>query len=194
MRKLILPLVTVGLCLGMAGCIQQPYSNPYTSSYSSQPKKMYEEINYVLDTSKSSYSDKTVDVSITPQKKDDNYKYFTLTIVNKSKNDLKLSWNESYFLENDTANGGFMFDGVQYANRDAPKQDLLILPNTTITKDIYPTAKVGYLSYNRLAVNMGLPTGWVHYVLKDGVFGAYLKITGKKYDNNIKVVIGMSSN
>lgn len=194
MRKLILPLVAFGLCLGMAGCIQQPYSNPYTSSYSSQPTKMYEEINYVIDTSKSSYSDKTVDVSITPQKRDDNYKYFTLTITNKSKNDLKLSWNESYFLENDAANGGFMFDGVQYVNRDAPKQDLLILPNTTISKDIYPTAKVGYISYDRLAVSMGLPTGWVHYVLKDGVFGAYLKITGKKYDNSIKVVIGISSN
>lgn len=139
--------------------------------------------------SKSLYSDKIVEIYLKPTEYAGYFKSFNLTIINKSSKSLKILWNDSYFIENGVANGGFMFEGIRYIDRNAPKQNLMILANTTSTKEIFPCEKVINMGYDRLASNMGLPTGWQHGIMKNGTFGALLKIVGNKYNKEIKLTV-----
>lgn len=174
------------LIFSVFGC--QPYA-PYgqggAPTYYSQP-------SYTAVPSEATYADKNIDVTLTPVLSDGKYQSFAIKIVNKTASNLKISWNDAYFVENGTANGGFMFEGVQYINRNAPKQDWMIFPKSTAEKTVYPNEKVVNLGYDRLAAQMGLPTGWAHGVLKDGEFGAYLKISGKGFTKEVKLIVNIS--
>lgn len=182
-------IILSALFMACIGC--QGYYDPYAPAAKSQA---YAQKTYTVDVNDSHYSDKYVDITITPHQLDYHYKYFALTIVNKTNSDIKVSWNDTYFIENGNANGGFMFDGIQYMNRNSPKQDWLIFKNTSASKDIYPCAKVVNFGYDRTAVQMGLPTGWGHGVMKNGTFGAYIKVSGDKFSENVKVTATIREN
>lgn len=182
--------IWAGIVLVMSGCAPYGYSPGYVSpSYSNQ--SVYQQTEYKVTPDKATYTDKIFDVELTPLKEDEHYRGFTVTIKNKTNNDLKLVWNDTYFLENDSARGGFMFEGVVYSKRTEPKQDLLILPNSSSSLDIFPNDKVMYITPDQTAMSMGLPSGWVHAVMKDGTFGAYLMITGKGFEKRVKLVVGI---
>lgn len=155
MKKLFLLLMAVA-CLGLAGCFRAP--------------------TFTVDTSKSTYNDDTVFVSIEPIQAGYFYNSFLLEITNKTEKPLKLSWNNSYFIDNGEAKGGFMFEGVMYIKRDDPKQDLLILPKSTVSKYIYPSVNI--TSYSGM---------WFHQKI-NGECGAYLSITGENYKQDITLL------
>ena len=184
--KILFLSVFFVFCVGCQG-----YYDPYAPATKSQA---YRQKTYSVDITGSNYSDKYVDITLTPHQQDYSYKYFTLNVVNKTNHDIKISWNDTYFIENDNANGGFMFEGVQYMNRNAPKQDWLIFKNTSASKDIYPCAKVVNFGYDRTAAQMGLPTGWGHGIMTNGIFGAYIKVNGEKFSENVKVTATIKEN
>ena len=156
MKKLFLLLMAVA-CLGLAGCFHAP--------------------TFTVNTSKSTYNDDTVFVSIEPIQEGYFYKSFLLEITNKTEEALKLSWDNSYFIDNGEAKGSFMFEGVMYIKRDEPKQDLLILPKSFVSKYIYPTINV-----------MSYAGSWFHKKL-NGECGVYLNITGENYKKNIELLV-----
>jgi|GEM_PF-1603901 hypothetical protein len=141
------------------------------------------------------YSDEVVSATLDPvwfpnaTKYSGGYRAFDLTITNKSTKDIFISWDKSYFLENGEAQTGFMFEGVRYIERDSSQKDTLILPGTTMKKQLFPNSKVIHLPYVTGAKTVGLPTGWLHGNMNDGEFGGYFKLHGDKYDKNIKLVM-----
>ena len=145
-----------------------------------------------------SYTDKIVSISIEPVwipstgKMIAGYRAFNLKITNLSSKDLFLSWDKSYFLENGEAQTGFTFKGIRYVDRDAPKKDLLILPGTTVQREISPNSKIVHIPWSREAEMVGLPTGWLHGIMQGGEFGGYFKVYGDKYDNSIKLVVNLN--
>ena len=167
----------------LPGCIQSTYQ-PYGTAPS---RPVYRQTEYQVNTTNTKYSDKTFDMELVPFKEDDHYRGFTLSIKNKTKGDLKLIWNDSYFVENESAKGGFMFEGIVYSKRTEAKQDLMILPQASVSINIFPNDKVLYLSHNRSGSSMGLPSGWVHGVMSGGTFGAYLLVKGKNFEQRVKL-------
>lgn len=185
-HRFVVLFVLVMACVACQGCYN-PYAQPTTTP-------AYRQKTYSVDIENSSYSDKYIDIKIIPQQLHYNYKYFVLNVENKTNQDIKISWNETYFIENGNANGGFMFAGVQYINRDAPKQDWLIFKNSSASKEIYPCAKVVNFGHDRTAAQMGLPTGWGHGIMTNGTFGAYIKISGEKFSKSVKVTATIREN
>ncbi len=96
---------------------------------------------------------------------------FFIVITNKTKNDIRVIWNDSYFIDNGQANGGFMFEGIRYIDRNTPKQDWLIFPNSSASKTVVPCEKIVNFGYDRTAEQMGLPTGWYHAGFGEGRYG-----------------------
>lgn len=186
MKKLYCLIVLSTISFSLPACA--PYPN--YPAYSSQPS-VYAQKSYSVDTSMGEYSDKNFSILLAPVKEDDAYRAFRLIVTNKTKDELKIVWNDTYFLEGENANGGFMFEGIQYAQRNAPKQDMLILPNSFVAKIIYPTEKVVYLNYDVTAARMGLPSGWVHGVMENANFGAYVKVKGKNFEKSVKLSISI---
>lgn len=221
MRKLIVALAMVVMCVGMTGC-GEPYQNQYSNNSYDYVKNGYIPLNNASDIEKpsvaesygeamggsptkpsllseniikntqSSYSDNVLSSSISLHYDDNGRaKGFNLAISNKSKKDIRIIWNDSYFINNMNPDGGFMFDGIKYTDRDAPKQDGLIFPNGTFNKNIYPNSLVMFIRYDRYAEQLGLPSGWVHAVIKNGTHGAYLHIVGDGYDKHIKLLLNV---
>lgn len=165
----------------LAGCVQQP---SFPTSAEIQASGLKESMAFNIDTTNSKYSDKKVDVSIAPSLTSMGlYKFITLTVVNKTKQDIKIVWDETVFIENGASNGRFMFEGVRYIDRDASKVPDIILPGATFTKAIYPNAKV---------LNLPYTGGWVHAKFESGEYGVYLSLSGKGVDEKIKVMFKMS--
>ena len=65
--------------------------------------------------------------------------HFTLSVKNKSSQDYFIDWNNTYYLKNGQSSGGFYFPGIVIKDRNNPKSDDVILAESTITKEIYPT-------------------------------------------------------
>ena len=171
----------------LVGCVNEP--RPMTA--------MPEPVRYTANLDKAEYSDSVLDVSIVPAMSGNSgikgYTSFILTIKNKSNGDIKLSWNESYFLEKSEARGGFMFEGVKYADREGAKPDALILSKSTLTRQIFPNIKVVHFPYDASAKRFGLPTGWVNGKLSDGECGAYLQFHGGKYKKTVRLLVDIQS-
>lgn len=179
MRTVILNLALAAACMGMMGCVPQPQPQQY------QPTKVYD---YSLNES-SSYSDNKITVSAIPERGSYNtYKGITVTLENKTKDDIRIVWNDSYFIYNGNADGGLMPEGTKFVDKDAPKQDFLVLPEMTSNKTVWPSNYVIYIPYDRLAVSMGLPAGWENKALKEGSNGVYILVKGKNYENRIKLM------
>ena len=176
-KKLFVIMLLVALFA--TGCVR---NQPQTAIPSTPQKKI------TVDISQARYSDKTVEISLQPVVKEksgifkERVNSFALFVVNKSPNDLRLSWDDSYFIENGQAKGGFMFEGVSYANRDAPKKDLLVLPNSKVALEVFPTSRV-----------MHSEIGWLHAAMNDGEYGGYFKLTGKNYQKQVKLIATIGS-
>jgi hypothetical protein len=145
---------------------------------------------------KAQYADKHVSITLEPvwspriAALPDGNRSFRLKISNTGKNAVYLSWDKTYFIENGEAKTGFMFEGVRYIERDAAKKDMLILPGTTVEKEIFPNNKVFFIKNDWMARSAGMPTGWLHGNMK-GQCGAYLNLHGNNYAKNIKLTVSV---
>ncbi len=108
------------------------------------------------------------------------YEAFDLRIKNKSSVDIELDWNKTLYIENEKTNGGFMFEGVVYRDRNNPKHPDIIFAGSEFRKTIYPNNLVTFYE------------GWHHYKIPSGQNGIYLTIRVKEKEINEKVVLNMS--
>lgn len=109
---------------------------------------------------------------------------FNLEVKNKTNKDMKLIWDETYFLEKGNASGRFMFAGIKYSEREKSNLPDLILSNNTYTKYILPNVKVKYM-YSYLTKK----SEWVNTAIEtyNSPVGIYLtvEIEGKKYNERV---------
>ena len=59
---------------------------------------------------------------------------FTLVIQNKNNQNIEVNWNKSFYISNGQSNGGFMYGGITYLLRNAPKQNDIIFANNNFSK------------------------------------------------------------
>lgn len=179
MNKIIIA-VLLATCFIFTGC-----SNP-PKQYGVSPSIKYMTYNTV-DTKKALYSDADITISIDPT-----FAVlkqiigFSLKIQNKTKLDILLDWNDSYFIKNGTANGRFMPEGTLFINKDDLKQPLLIMSNSSSSIEIFPTANArrSYSDYK----------AWDFEKMEDGEFGLYATIKVGKQTKKIKLTMEISKN
>ena len=71
------------------------------------------------------------------------YRGFTtlvLTVENKTDADIEIDWNRTQFIHNGATNGGFYYQGIIVANRDAPRRNETIIGNRTFRRNLSPSA------------------------------------------------------
>ncbi len=93
---------------------------------------------------------------------------FTLIIENKTNKDMEVDWNKTLYIAQGRTSGGFMFDGIVYAQRNAPKPPDIVFKGGTFRKNIYPTNLVEFSS--------GKYGGWRHQNMPQGLNGVYLTL------------------
>lgn len=93
---------------------------------------------------------------------------FTLTIVNHTDQDMELDWNKTLYIKNGQTNGGFMYEGILYRDRNNPKSPDFVLAKNSTSKVIWPSSMVTYLS--------GQYGGWRHEAMATGEHGVMLTL------------------
>lgn len=106
-------------------------------------------------------------------------KAFVLTVSNKTASNLEIDWNKTAYIEEGQTNGGLMFGGIQYIERNYPKQPPdIIFPNITFKKTVWPNNLVFFASKE-----------WNHGRMPVGENGIYLviKIDGKEITERLTI-------
>lgn len=93
---------------------------------------------------------------------------FVLEIKNKSDKNIELNWNKTLYIHNGQTSGGFMFEGVLYAERNNPKSPDILFSKSTFLKEIYPNNLVEYVS--------GRHGSWNNKVFPLGENGIFLTL------------------
>lgn len=103
---------------------------------------------------------------------------FNLSIKNNTESEIEIDWNKSLFVANGQTNGGFMFEGTVFKDRNNSKDPDVIFANSSFNKKIYPNALVGY--------NTTLHK-WLQAPMYNGSYGAYLrlKVNGKEFSEKL---------
>ncbi|MBW2078236.1 MAG: hypothetical protein JRI71_11935 [Deltaproteobacteria bacterium] len=104
-------------------------------------------------------------------------KGFKLFIFNKTKQELELDWNRTYFIANGQTSGGFMFEGIMYKDRNNPKPPDIIFPKKLYVKAIMPNNLVEYKK------------GWDHKSMGSGEYGVLLSIKVDEKEVREKMLI-----
>jgi hypothetical protein len=123
-----------------------------------------------------SVSNKFFDANVTAHRNS-----FTLSIQNKTSQDLEVDWNKTLYISSGTTSGGFMFEGVVYANRNNPKPPDIVFANGKFSKVIHPNNLVSYTS--------GKYGGWSHDSIGFGDTGVYLTIKAGNEEIKEKIIV-----
>jgi hypothetical protein len=107
---------------------------------------------------------------------------FDLTIENKKDSDIDLVWDKTYFIYNGQTNGGFMFEGIVFKDRNNPKSNDVIFAKNKFQKTIWP---------NNL-VSFDTTIGWYHYPMNMGDNGIYITLIVNGKEIREKLLINMS--
>lgn len=110
------------------------------------------------------------------------YKAFNLYIKNKTHIDIELDWNKTLYIENGQTNGGFMFEGVIYKDRNNQKPPTIIFANSEFKKIIWPNNLVFFEP----------ELGWGHKPIELGQNGVYLTIKVGEKEIKEKLLLNMS--
>ena len=152
------------LCVLVVGCATIPSQ---TATTTSRPVK------YSCASNIQTCSNEFYDAYITPifSKKysgAEGYIGFELAIENKGDEDLELDWNRTLFIQHGRTNGGFMFEGVVYRDRNNPKPPDIIFSGSRFSKQILPS--------NLVYFSRGSSGGWRHKFMGTGACGISLSI------------------
>lgn len=133
--------------------------------------------SYMYEQNIPKNENKDIEISLTPINPSmiAGYSAFILKINNKTNNDIELDWNKTYFIDNGKTNGGFMFEGIVFKDRNNPKVSDIIFANGQFSKVIYPNNYVVFST-------TGSYSNWEHNGFGVGEFGIYLtyKIDNKE--------------
>jgi hypothetical protein len=94
---------------------------------------------------------------------------------------LELNWNNSFFIINGRAYGGFIFEGIDFEDRSNPRQPEVIPVNKSISKDIYPTNLVSFSDRK--------PGGWSYRAMSEGEKGVYLTVKAGSLEVHEKISV-----
>ncbi|MBA4366848.1 MAG: hypothetical protein C0403_04340 [Desulfobacterium sp.] len=78
-------------------------------------------------------------LSITPLSANERHCGFRLILKNKTTKTMILDWNKTYYIHNNERKGSFVFDGVDYENRNNSKRPEKIRAWDIFIKTIWPT-------------------------------------------------------
>jgi hypothetical protein len=78
-------------------------------------------------------------LSITPLSANERHCGFRLILKNKTTKTMILDWNKTYYIHNNERKGSFVFDGVDYENRNDTKRPEKIRAWDIFIKTIWPT-------------------------------------------------------
>lgn len=131
-----------------------------------------------------SASNDVVDVLLTPACSGD-CTGFLLFVKNKTNSDIEIDWNKTMFITRGTTSGGFMFEGIIYAQRSAPKNPDVVFSKGSFTKMIYPVNLVEYTS--------GKYGGWSHAGMPNGETGVYLVTKIGSQENKLKITTNLTT-
>jgi len=108
---------------------------------------------------------------------------FQLQIVNKTDTDIEVNWNKALYIRNGQTSGGFMFEGVIYADRNNNKPPDVVFKKGSFAKVIWPS--------NLVVLDPGARGGWRHIAMSNGSHGLYLTIlvNGKEINQRVELTI-----
>lgn len=106
---------------------------------------------------------------------------FLLSIQNKTAQDIEVDWNRTLYIGSGTTSGGFMFEGVVYANRNNPKPPDVVFANSQFSKTIFPSNLVSFTS--------GRYGGWSHDSIGYGETGVYLTVKVGNEEIKEKIIV-----
>ncbi|MBW2631019.1 MAG: hypothetical protein JRC90_04525 [Deltaproteobacteria bacterium] len=109
------------------------------------------------------------------------YNGFRLKINNRTRHDLELNWDKTLYLDKDMTNGGVMFEGILYKERNAQKSPDIIFASSTFEKKIFPNNLVEFAGNH-----------WIHRPLPGGYQGVYLTIVSNGKEIHEKVTVHIS--
>ena len=117
-----------------------------------------------------SYNNRYFSISTVPIILLDGYGAFAIKVKNKTKRNIEVDWNRAIFISDDKANGGIMFQGIDYEKRNYPIPPEIIPPYGTLKKIVFP---------NNLIVRSD--DSWIHKPMEKGENGLYItvKVDGK---------------
>jgi len=98
-------------------------------------------------------------ISITPVRSQEHISAFRLIVKNNTPQDIEIDWNRTYYLVGEDPHGGFMFDGIEYKDREERKPPDLVYANDLFIKTLWPNELVGR---NK---------DWYHNRMEDGTHG-----------------------
>ena len=117
-----------------------------------------------------SYNNRYFAISTVPLILFDGYGAFAVKVKNKTKKNIEVDWNRTIFISNAGPNGGFMFEGIPYEERNRLISPEIIPPDGTLRKIVFP---------NNLIVKSD--DSWIHKPMEKGKNGLYItvKVNGK---------------
>lgn len=194
-------IILIAIYLIVSGC---------APAYTNKP------VTYNIDRQQGYYVDNDMEMLLSAN---NGMTGFVLQVLNKSKNNLIIDWNNSYFINNGTLDGGFILEGMKYVDMNNKKPDTVLLPNFNKSMEIWPIVNIyseverpntsyaglspglaleshrlTMLSMLSMAASGNIPVTYKHKFLGEGYFGVYLNIKGKKINKNIQLVIRIIKN
>lgn len=110
---------------------------------------------------------------------------FILKVTNKTTGDIEINWNKTAYIRDGQTSGGFMFDGVVYRDRAAPKPPDVVFAGGSMEKAIWPNNLVDFLG-----ARYG---GWHHSPMPEGENGVYLSVVADGREINQKITVRITS-
>lgn len=120
---------------------------------------------------------------------------FTLDIDNRSEKPIEIDWNKTLFVRDGQTSGGFIYEGIIYADRNNPRFPDIVFPNAKFSKVISPSNLVDYIPPTN---NSGIvtPGGWISRNIPAGASGAYVTIRhrGQEFGHRLSLTIQVIAN
>ena len=110
---------------------------------------------------------------------------FILKVTNKTAKDIEINWNKTAYIRGGQTSGGFMFDGVVYRDRAAPKPPDVVFANGSMEKAIWPNNLIDFLGSRS--------GGWHHWPMPEGENGVYLSVVADGKEINQKITVRITS-
>ena len=119
------------------------------------------------------------------------YKAFIFSLKNKTDKELKIIWDETFYVHDGGMSGGFMFEGIPYEDRNKPKSPTVLAANGSLTMKIWPSDLAFYHQFEKAAVGFDEGT-WIHNELKPGQNGMLLTVKVGERVINEKITVDIS--
>lgn len=114
------------------------------------------------------------------------YEGFELSVSNKTDSDIEIVWNKTLFIKDGVTNGGFMFTGVVYEDRNDPKPSDVVFAHDTFSKCIWPCNLVMFTGTSAPLLPQNT---WWHRTILAGEHGVYLTLKVADHEVHEKLTI-----